>query len=114
MTMPDAIPQSSYGGQIVTALGTDAPNAVGLVYIAGFGIDEGESLGVAIGSPDGYFVIAERPDGVTRSFKKIHKHLTLNERVTSSLPARSRRNPPDIDTRGVWTYFSPSGNFTTQ
>jgi pimeloyl-ACP methyl ester carboxylesterase len=35
----------SYGGQIMTALGTDAPNVVGLVYIAAFGLDEGESLG---------------------------------------------------------------------
>src|SRR2546429_3574127 len=38
----------SYGGQIVTALGTDAPNAVGLVYIAAFGLDEGESLGALL------------------------------------------------------------------
>jgi pimeloyl-ACP methyl ester carboxylesterase len=29
----------------MTALGTDAPNVDGLVYIAAFGIDEGESLG---------------------------------------------------------------------
>jgi pimeloyl-ACP methyl ester carboxylesterase len=35
----------SYGGQIVTALGTDAPNVVGLVYIAAFGLAEGESIG---------------------------------------------------------------------
>ena len=35
----------SYGGQVITALGSDAPNVVGLVYIAAFGIDEGESLG---------------------------------------------------------------------
>jgi pimeloyl-ACP methyl ester carboxylesterase len=35
----------SYGGQIITALGGDAPNVVGLVYIAGFGLDEGESIG---------------------------------------------------------------------
>src|SRR5258707_7877975 len=35
----------SYGGQIITALGSDAPNVVGLVYIAAFGLDEGESLG---------------------------------------------------------------------
>src|SRR5437016_371136 len=34
----------SYGGQIMTALGADAPNVVGLVYIAAFGLDEGESL----------------------------------------------------------------------
>jgi pimeloyl-ACP methyl ester carboxylesterase len=34
----------SYGGQIMTALGTDAPNVAGLVYIAAFGLDQGESL----------------------------------------------------------------------
>ena len=35
----------SYGGQIMTALGTDAPNVVGLVYIAAFALDQGESIG---------------------------------------------------------------------
>jgi len=35
----------SYGGQIMTALGNDGPNVDGLVYIAAFGLDEGESLG---------------------------------------------------------------------
>jgi pimeloyl-ACP methyl ester carboxylesterase len=34
---PTVVAGHSYGGQIVTALGTDAPNVVGLVYIAGFG-----------------------------------------------------------------------------
>ena len=29
----------------MTALGPDAPNVAGLVYVAAFGIDEGESLG---------------------------------------------------------------------
>jgi pimeloyl-ACP methyl ester carboxylesterase len=29
----------------MTALGTDAPNVVGLVYIAAFGLDEGETIG---------------------------------------------------------------------
>ena len=38
----------SYGGQIMTALGPDAPNVAGLVYIAAFGIDEGESLGALL------------------------------------------------------------------
>jgi pimeloyl-ACP methyl ester carboxylesterase len=42
---PTLVAGHSYGGQIMTALGTDAPNAVGLVYIAGFGLDEGESIG---------------------------------------------------------------------
>jgi pimeloyl-ACP methyl ester carboxylesterase len=42
---PTVIAGHSYGGQVMTALGTDTPNVVGLVYIAAFGIDEGESLG---------------------------------------------------------------------
>src|ERR1700749_2808037 len=45
---PTVIVGHSYGGQVMTALGTDAPNVVGLVYIAAFGIDEGESLGVLL------------------------------------------------------------------
>jgi pimeloyl-ACP methyl ester carboxylesterase len=40
----------SYGGQIVTSLGADAPNVAALVYIAAFGLDEGESLGALLGS----------------------------------------------------------------
>src|SRR6266498_4693038 len=42
---PTVVAGHSYGGQIITALGTDAPNVVGLVYIAAFGLDEGESIG---------------------------------------------------------------------
>ena len=42
---PAIVAGHSYGGQIMTALGTDAPNVAGLVYVAAFGIDEGESLG---------------------------------------------------------------------
>ena len=38
----------SYGGQIMTALGADAPNVAGLVYVAAFGLDEGESLGALL------------------------------------------------------------------
>jgi pimeloyl-ACP methyl ester carboxylesterase len=42
---PTVIVGHSYGGQVMTALGNDAPNVVGLVYIAAFALDEGESLG---------------------------------------------------------------------
>jgi pimeloyl-ACP methyl ester carboxylesterase len=38
----------SYGGQVITALGSDTANVVGLVYIAAFGLDEGESLGALL------------------------------------------------------------------
>jgi pimeloyl-ACP methyl ester carboxylesterase len=47
---PTIVAGHSYGGQIMTALGTDAPNAVGLVYIAAFGLDEGESIGALLAS----------------------------------------------------------------
>src|SRR4029077_3183798 len=45
---PAVVVGHSYGGQIITALGTDAPNAAGLVYIAAFGLDEGESIGALL------------------------------------------------------------------
>ena len=45
---PTIVVGHSYGGQIMTALGTDAPNVVGLVYIAAFGLDEGESIGALV------------------------------------------------------------------
>jgi pimeloyl-ACP methyl ester carboxylesterase len=45
---PTIVAGHSYGGQIVTALGTDAPNVVGLVLIAAFDLDEGESIGALL------------------------------------------------------------------
>jgi pimeloyl-ACP methyl ester carboxylesterase len=51
-TGPTILAAHSYGGQIVTSLGTDAPNVVGLVYVAGFGLDQGESIGALLaGAP---------------------------------------------------------------
>src|SRR4029453_9505224 len=46
---PTVLAGHSYGGQIRTALGTDAPNVVALVYVAGFGLDQGESIGALLG-----------------------------------------------------------------
>jgi pimeloyl-ACP methyl ester carboxylesterase len=42
---PTIVAGHSYGGQIMTGLGNDAPNASALVFIAAFGLDEGESIG---------------------------------------------------------------------
>src|SRR5467141_804705 len=47
---PTIVAGHSYGGQIMTALGADAPNVVALVFIAAFGLDEGESLGALLGA----------------------------------------------------------------
>ena len=40
----------SYGGAVITEAGND-PNVVGLVYIAAFAPDKGESVGTLIGNP---------------------------------------------------------------
>jgi pimeloyl-ACP methyl ester carboxylesterase len=45
---PTIVAGHSYGGQIMTALGKDAPNVAGLVYVAAFGLDQGESLGALL------------------------------------------------------------------
>jgi pimeloyl-ACP methyl ester carboxylesterase len=47
---PTVVAGHSYGGQIITALGSDAPNVVALVYVAAFGLAEGESLGALLGA----------------------------------------------------------------
>src|SRR5260221_10835239 len=45
---PTIVAGHSYGGQIMTALGNDAPNVAGPVYIAAFAPDQGESLGALL------------------------------------------------------------------
>jgi pimeloyl-ACP methyl ester carboxylesterase len=45
---PTIVVGHSYGGQVMTALGREAPNVVGLVYIAAFALDQGESLGALL------------------------------------------------------------------
>src|ERR1700754_3167235 len=49
---PTLVAGHSYGGQIITALGADAPNVVGLVYVSGFGLDEGETIGGLLAQGD--------------------------------------------------------------
>jgi pimeloyl-ACP methyl ester carboxylesterase len=46
---PTILVGHSYGGQIMTSLDADEPDVVGLVYVAAFGLDEGESLGALLG-----------------------------------------------------------------
>ena len=45
---PTLVVGHSYGGQIMTALGEETSNVVGLVYIAAFGLDQGESIGALL------------------------------------------------------------------
>jgi pimeloyl-ACP methyl ester carboxylesterase len=41
---PAVVVGHSYGGQVITALGGNAGNVVGLVYIAAFALDDGETI----------------------------------------------------------------------
>jgi pimeloyl-ACP methyl ester carboxylesterase len=45
---PTVVVGHSYGGQIMTALGSDTPNVAALVYVAAFGLEQGESLGALL------------------------------------------------------------------
>lgn len=67
MTGPTVVAGHSYGGAVITSAARDAKNVVGLVYVAAFAPDEGESLG-EIGSkfpaaPGGQY-IAPGPGGL--------------------------------------------------
>ena len=44
LTGPTIVVGQSYGGEIMTGLGTDAPNVVGLVYICAWAPDTGDSI----------------------------------------------------------------------
>ena len=46
---PTVVVGHSYGGQVMTALGDDVANAIGLVYIAAFALDAGETI-TAVGA----------------------------------------------------------------
>src|ERR1700719_3137926 len=48
-TGPSVVVGHSYGGQIMTSLGTDSDGVAALVYVAAFALDEGESLGALLG-----------------------------------------------------------------
>ncbi len=60
---PTILVGHSYGGAVITQLGTDAPNVVGLVYVAAFAPDEGETAkGLTSGDPQPAGAAAIRPD----------------------------------------------------
>jgi pimeloyl-ACP methyl ester carboxylesterase len=76
---PTVLVGHSYGGAVITGAANDAPNVTALVYIAAFGLDEGESLeslskqgpptagGAQIG-PDGHGFLLINPAGFPQAF----------------------------------------------
>jgi pimeloyl-ACP methyl ester carboxylesterase len=62
-TGPTVLVGHSFGGAVITALGADAPNVVGLVFVAAFAPDEGETLhALASAEPHPPGAAAFRPD----------------------------------------------------
>jgi pimeloyl-ACP methyl ester carboxylesterase len=70
---PTIVVGHSYGGQIMTGLGADAPNVVRLVFIAAFGLDQGESIGA---------LLSQGPPSPALA------HLIIDERGFAWLPER--------------------------
>src|SRR5262252_3878459 len=60
---PTLLVGHSFGGAVITELGADAPNVVGLVYESAFAPDEGETMNSLInGGPQPAGAAAIRPD----------------------------------------------------
>jgi pimeloyl-ACP methyl ester carboxylesterase len=89
---PVVLAGHSYGGAVITNAATDAENVVGLVYVAAFAPDEGETLGaVEAGSKDSVLNSALVPlkypsrDGTAVEFA-IHPD-KIHEAFAADLPA---------------------------
>ena len=102
---PTIVAGHSYGGQIITALGTDAPNVAGLVYIAAFGLDQGESLGALLSQGPVTPALAHLFTDTQRL------RLAVRRRLRQPLRRRRRPGPGQGDARraaGRWPR-PPSG-----
>lgn len=84
---PTIVAGHSYGGQIITAGAGGQPNVVGLVYIAAFGLDEGESIGGLLAHSEPTAALA---------------HLTFDEQGFGWLPQDDFVNHFAADVDPVW------------
>ena len=68
----------SYGGAVISVAGASTPSAVGLVYVAAFALDEGESFGEIFGRfGDTPLVGAVRPSSYPRGNGETAVELTI-------------------------------------
>ncbi len=83
-TDPTLLVGHSYGCEGMSALGSDAPNVVGLVFDAGFGLDEGDSI-------DGLLALVPPTPAVA--------HLQIDENGLAWLPEEAflKHFAPDVD-----------------
>ena len=101
---PTVVAGHSYGGQIITALGTDTPNVVGLVYIAAFGLDEGESIGACWSRYRGV-----RPWRISTSTSRASPGSLRTTLSTTSPPMSIRSRPGSCSRSSSRCTGAPSG-----
>src|SRR4029450_13689666 len=95
---PSIVVRHSYGGQVMTALGADTANVVGLVYIAGFGLDEGESIAALGGDAPpapalANLIVDEKTAGCPRTTPSVTLRPTSTPSRRRSCTPLSSRSP---------------------
>ena len=101
---PTVVAGHSYGGQIITALGTDTPNVVGLVYIAAFGLDEGELIGALLNQAP-----AVPPWPISTSTSTASPGCPRTTSSTTSPPTSTRSRPGSCSRSSSRCPGAPSG-----
>ena len=90
----------SYGGAVISVAGASTPNAVGLVYVAAFALDEGESFGEIFGRfGDTPLVGAVRPSHYPLADGETAVELPEGDVLLSSAPISDGVLPADTT---VW------------
>src|SRR6266699_2537316 len=100
-TGPTLVVGHSYGCQIMTSLGTDTSNVVGLVYISGFALDAGESIGALLGQGEPTPALAHlridaraSPGFPTMTSCATSRRMSMRLRRTSCMPYSSLSPQP--------------------
>jgi pimeloyl-ACP methyl ester carboxylesterase len=107
-----------YGRQIITAPESESPNVVGLVHLAAFGLDEGESVGVCSrrGRSHPHSGICSSARGATAGSPRTTSSTTSPETSTRPVVAQNDEViPPDAKRLfasrvGATTVEVPSGH----
>ena len=88
----------SYGGAVISTAGTSAPNVAGLVFVAAFAPDEGETLGaIANDSKDSVLnsaLVQYTPIRPDRAGKPRSSSRSTPRRSGRPSPPTCRRRPP--------------------
>ena len=91
----------SYGGAVISVAGASTPNAVGLVYVAAFALDEGESFGEIFGQfGETPLVGAVRPSNYPLDNGETAVELTIAPELYREAFAADLSDDADLGPRG--------------